>query len=201
MNLFTRALLPYLLLITSFSSFAQKPPVADILGVPSTLTLGNINYKLSWSSHPDAGYYKEEFMPAGQTSAKFTNMILLDAVTPVADINHAVDGKLAELAELQKTNRYIFFRELDAPAGERIIDFTITANGADGKTPAIAERNVYRYRQFTGKDGSKGLLLFGVAERAYGSAIPAFLDKLKTSRDKLVALVRSFTIPVFTKLQ
>ncbi|RYY60029.1 MAG: hypothetical protein EOO05_11365 [Chitinophagaceae bacterium] len=187
-------------LVSLNMAFAQTKPAADILGVPLTLSLGSLKYKLSWSSHPNANYYKEEFLPAGETSAKFKNMILLDAVTSSSDLDATVDGKLAELAELQKTNPAIFFHEATAPAGERIIDFTITAYGADGKTLAIAERNVYRYRLFTDKAGNKGMLLFAVAQRAYGNAIPAFLAKLKTTRETLVRLVREFSIPAFTRL-
>ena len=200
MKISLKVILAHVLLLIGTRAFSQKP-VANILGTPATISFAGKMFSLSWSSHLTPDYYKEEFMVKGETAEKFRSMLLLDAVKSSGNLDEVVEGKLAGLSELKKTNPDIFYQEVAAPAGERMIDFTMTASSADGKTLIIAERNVYRYRVFTDKSGKKGIMLCGIAQREYGKAIPGFLAALKTSRELLVTQMRGFVIPVFTSLQ
>jgi hypothetical protein len=81
--------------------------------------------------------------------------------------------------------------------GEYMLDFLLTANGTDGNM-AIAERNVYRYKTITTKSGQKGVLLFGVSTRSYGTAITSFIGSLKSTRKELITKVAQFKMPEIT---
>ncbi|MEO6637530.1 MAG: hypothetical protein ABIN25_04595, partial [Ginsengibacter sp.] len=78
--------------------------------------------------------------------------------------------------------------------GEYLIDFLLSANGADGSMN-IVERNVYRYKSFTDKAGKAGVQLFGVSTRSYGADIDKFFAALKANRKDLINKVAQFKLP------
>jgi len=148
-----------------------------------------VSYKLSWSSHPDNNYYKQEYLPANEKAETFNKMILIEALVGTVTPKDAAKAKQAELAERKKTDPVTNYQLIENPStGEILLDFVISSGN-------IVEWNAYRYS--TLKDGSnKGLLLFGISKRSYGAATTAFLKSLKTERTKDINTLAAYKLPV-----
>lgn len=168
--------------------------VKDYLNVSGPIKFDNEEYNLAWSSHPAAGFYKQEYVTAGDNVEKFKKMIMLDFMKGRTNVKEIVDAKASELERIKKSNPIVNY-ELTENNDEYILDFLLTASSSDGKSLSIAERNVYRYKVITDKSGNSGILLFGVSERSYDSDIESFLEKLQTNRSDLVKEVIKFEIP------
>ena len=182
----------------SAASSGQAKKATDYLGIPGPISFDKKSYNLSWSSHPSAAYYKQEYIPAGESADQFRTMILIDVITGNVNIKDVAAAKIAELKKMKETNPVINYESFDNPTtGEYMIDFLLTANTPEGKR-SIAERNVYRYKTVTGKSGGKAILLFGISTRSYGDETVSFISSLKTTRKTLVTQVAQFTIPAVT---
>ena len=71
-------------------SLAQE--ATDYLDVPGPITLADTDYALSWSSNPQAGYFKQEYLPAGAVPERYQSMVMvefLETDAPIADIARA----------------------------------------------------------------------------------------------------------------
>lgn len=193
-------LLPVLLVsfLFSIASHGQKNKTVDYLTVPGPIVFNKQSYQLNWSSHPSANFYKQEYIKKGDSADRFTSMVLVDVMTGNVNVKDIAAAKIAELKQMKETNPVINYNSFSNPkTGEYMIDFLLTANGADGKM-SIAERNVYRYMTFTDKAGKKGVLLFGVSTRSYGDNIDSFLVSLKTTKQVIVNELAAYKIPAIT---
>lgn len=192
-------LLPFLMLfflISTISHSQNTKAIKDYLGIPGPVSFDNKSYSLSWSSHPAANFYKQEYIVKGDSADHFKSMILFDLLTGNSTIKEIAAAKIEELKTAKATNPLVTYEIFDNPTtGEYMIDFVLTANSASGQLD-IAERNIYRYTKFTSASGQKGILLFGVSTRSYGNNINQFLANLKTSKKYLVNLTAKFKIPV-----
>jgi len=196
-------MLPVLLLagLLSITTQGQTNKVMhDYLNIPGPIVLDKKSYNLSWSSHPAANFYKQEYIQKGDNPEKFKEMILVDVIISSPDshrdgIKEVVAAKIAELKKIKESNPAVNYETFDnSKAGEYMIDFLLTANAADGKM-SIVERNVYRYKTFTDQSGKTGILLFGISTRNYGENIPAFFSSLKTNKSNLLNQVAQYKIP------
>ena len=191
MKSITFLFLSTLFTMVSFGQNNQKP--IDRLGVSGPVKFDNKAYNLSWSSHPSANYYKQEYMQAGEDVNRYKSMVMVEAAKGPLTPKAAMDGKIAELKEMGFTNPFISYENFAlAEKGEYILDFVVTQNSADNKSAIIAERNVYRYRSLP---NNGGVMLFAVSVRTYGLDTKAFLANLKTGRNVLVDKVKSFSFP------
>ncbi|MFT3910621.1 MAG: hypothetical protein QM737_14440 [Ferruginibacter sp.] len=169
--------------------------VTDYLHIPGPVIFENKSYNLSWTSHPSAGFYKQEYIQKGENPDRFNAMILFDVTTDNTDIKAVVASKIEEIKKMKVSNPLVNYNSFDNPkTGEYMIDFLLSANGPDGKT-SVVERNVYRYKSFTDKSGNKGIMLFGVSTRSYGNDIDQFLVSLKSNKKDMVNAVAKFTLP------
>ena len=184
------------ILIFSSATLAQTGrPVTDFLHVSGPVAFNSKTYNLSWTSHPNATFYKQEYLVKGDDANKFHSMLLLDAVTGEMTVKDVVAKKVSELKTMKERNPAINYEVINnAATGEYLLDFLVTANAPDGSM-AIAERNVYRYKHFTDKTGHQGILLFGVSTRVYGNDINSYLTSLKSRRSELVTKVAQMKIP------
>ena len=182
--------------IISHVSLAQtSKPATDFLHVAGPVMFNNKAYNLSWTSHPNPAFYKQEYLVKGDDANNFHSMLLLDAITGTVTAKDVVANKMAELKKMKENNPAINYAVINnAATGEYILDFLVTANAADGSM-TIAERNVYRYKHFTDKSGHKGVLLFGISNRVYGNEINPYLISLKSNRNELVTKVAEVKIP------
>lgn len=193
-----KTILAILLIIFSATTYAQKN-ATDYLDIPGPVVFDNKTFYLNWSSHPAADFYKQEYLTKNDTAGKYKTMLMMDVIVGNSNIKDIVAEKIAALKKLQESNPQVNYQTFgNATLGEYLLDFVLTASTPDGKQLSIAERNVYRYKTFTSKNGKKGLLLFAVSTRAYGKAIPNFLAALKVNRQQLVNQVAKYTIPEIT---
>lgn len=185
-------------IIFSATSSAQTTTTVDYLNVPGPIAFNNSSYNLSWTSHPSANYYKQEYLVKGDDAAKFKTMLLLEVLTGNSNVKSIADSKVAELKNMKLTNPIVTYDlTSNASTGEYFLDFVLSQNGPNGK-PTIVERNIYRYTTVTDKAGKKGILLFGVSVRSYGAETGKFLASLKLNKNDLLTKVKQFTVPAVT---
>lgn len=179
-----------LTLLTAFTP-GDSPKVKDYFSVPGPLEFNKQSYRLSWSTHPNATYYKQEYLTTGQTSDKFTSMILLEVATGDFALADLVKSKTAELDQRKKTDLTTNYAVIQNPTtGEYLLDFVISqGTGA----ASIVEWNVYRYVKLKGS--TKGVQLMGYSKRAYGDAGTAFLKQLKTARTADINTMATYKVP------
>lgn len=186
-----------LLAMSSFIPGENQQKTKDYLHVPGPVEFNKLKYDLSWSSHPSATYYKQEYVPAGQTVEKFTKMILIEAVTGEFNLQDIVKGKTAELDQRKSSDKVTNYQVIENKAtGEYLLDFVISAPGNNNNT--IVEWNAYRYRKLNDKSGKKGIMLFAYSRRAYGSATTKFLEDLKKERTADINVLAAYSIPQVT---
>jgi hypothetical protein len=160
----------------------------------SEIKLANIVYQLSWSSHPNKGYYKHEYLPAGEKSASFKTMVLVEVIYSDLPLENAVHVKELELKERKKTDLVCNYQIMDnSQTGEYMIDFTVSSG--NGETLDIVEWNVYRYKKVTDSKGNSLVLLFAMSKRAYADDIMPFLSGLKSNRIDWINLIGNYNLP------
>jgi len=81
---------------------AWSDDAVDRLSVPGPINFDGTSYQLTWSSHPSAYYYKQEYLPAGQTSEHFQRMVLLEAIVQGTDVSGAVSAQINPIAPYAK---------------------------------------------------------------------------------------------------
>jgi hypothetical protein len=184
-------LLSGLITMTAFGQNNQKP--VDRLGITGPVNFDNKAYILSWSSHPSANYYKQEYMQAGEDVNRYKSMVMVEAAKGSVTPKLAMDSKVAELKEMAFTNPFISYENFSlAEKGEYILDFVVTQNSVDNKSAIIAERNVYRYRSLP---NNGGVMLFAISVRSYGPDTKSFIANIKNGRNVLVDKVKGFSLP------
>jgi hypothetical protein len=178
--------------------FGQTAKPKEYLGVAGPVTIGNIAYLFAWSSHPSDAYYKQEYLAKGDQLPGYKKMVMVEVLTGNPSLKQIVAEKINELKEMKASNPLINYETFEKN-GEIMLDFLLSENTADGKSIAILERNVYRYKSVVEKNGKKCLLLFAVSERAYGNNdAMKYLTGLKAKRSELVNQVAGFKMPVIT---
>jgi hypothetical protein len=185
-----------LLICAGIPAYAQEP-VSDGLSVPGPITFGPETYLLSWSSHPSPNYYKQEYLPAGQTSEHFRQMVLIEAILPEADVERVVASQVQWLDKRKATDPVVNFAILKNPkTGEAILDFMLSSD--EPKQDYVVEWNAYRYAPLPQKDGKAGVLLFGISRRAYGDDTTDFLRALKSTRPQEIDTLAKYELPPVT---
>jgi hypothetical protein len=168
--------------------------VKDYLTIPGPVVFNNTLYQLSWSAHPSATYYKQEYLSAPQKAATFTSMILFEAVEGNVSIADAVKAKTVELDARKKTDAVANYQLIkNAATGEYLLDFVISQSA--GTKNSIVEWNAYRYMNLKDKAGKNGVLLVAYSRRSYGDSTASFLTSLKKERVRDVNALSSFKIP------
>ena len=176
------------------SSFVAPSPadVKNYFNIAEEQSFNGLNYKLSWSSHPADNYYKQEYLPAGETSEHFDHMLVMDFVITEASASQLAQQKKAELEKLKPSDPIINYA-LYVKEGEIILDFILSDSSSGNLN--IVEHNIYRYKSYTDKGEHKGVLLIGISERAYGKAITPFLTALKQTRVEQLNKLAVYKIP------
>ncbi|MFZ3248870.1 MAG: hypothetical protein WA214_08265 [Pseudolabrys sp.] len=167
----------------------------DRLSLPDSIEFNGESYRLSWSSHPTPYYYKQEYLPPGQTSERFQRMVLIEATVRGVDINDAVAAQVSVLNKRKSTDPTVNFAVFKNPKNDEIIlDFILSAK--DPKGEDVVEWNAYRFAALRGKRGASGVLLLGISRRAYGDDATNFLRRLKSARPAEVNALATYPLPV-----
>ncbi|RYZ20049.1 MAG: hypothetical protein EOP49_47900 [Sphingobacteriales bacterium] len=178
------------------SAFGQtgKAPV-NYLGVAGPLIFNNTNYQLVWTSHPSEGYYKQEYLPAGQKVDRFQSMLMLEAVSSKLVLKEVIGAKINELDEMKRSNPFVNYDMIfNKATNEYILDFLLTVNTADNSQVSVAEHNVYRYKSLPLRSGGNGVFLLAISTRSYGRETTAFIKNLRSSRAGLVSKLAAWKI-------
>lgn len=166
--MFRQALVTTGLVLTLSCASAMAQDVTDYLGVPGPITIGSTDYVLAWSSNPQDGYFKQEYLPAGAPPESYDSMVIVEFLASDLPLQQVVGAQIAMIEDRKATTdplaNYAVFD--NAGAGEYLLDFLLSAKDANGEY--IVEWNGYRYAEaeFDGQDGS---ILFALSERSYGN--------------------------------
>ncbi|RZJ89425.1 MAG: hypothetical protein EOO60_10030 [Hymenobacter sp.] len=180
------------ILLMAFASNSAAP--TDRLGVAGPLTFGGTTYSLAWATKPSATYYVQEYLPKGEKSADFKQMLALHLISEGTDVQRVAGLKVKELEARKQSDVICNYQVMTSPDNKEIIlDFLLSQNmeGSQG----IAEFNVYRYKQVALGAGKTGTLLYAYSKRAYGSGIDNFLKTLKPARTEAIAAMAAAKMP------
>ena len=106
--------------------------IVERLSVPGPISFNGESYRLSWSSHPTPYYYKQEYLPSGQTSERFQRMLLIEATVRGVDINDAVAAQVSMLNKRKSTDPTVNFAAYKKN-DEIILDFILSAQDPSGE--------------------------------------------------------------------
>ena len=183
-------------LIAAFfvSASAKANDAEDRLGVPGPISFDGADYALAWSSNPSPGYFKQEYVPAGQVVERYQSMMMVEAAVGV-NVNAALAAQTNMLNQRKGSDPLVNLDVIrNEQSGEIILDFIVSAT--DEKGEFIAEWNAYRYASLP--DG-QGTMLFAISRRAYGDEdVRAFLGSLRTVRPDQINKIAQQTLPTVT---
>lgn len=175
-------------LVSALPVQAQPAGVKDVLGIPGPISLDGESYALAWSSQPSPSYRKQEYLPAGQQLASYTQMVMVEAMTGGATIQDAVAIKVDMLKQRKATDPLVNYDVIrNDSTGDMMLDF-IMSDRSTGTL--IVEWNAYRYTKL-----DDGVALFAVSRRGYGDQAKAFLVGLKSMRPKTINALAKLTLP------
>ena len=186
---FTQSIGGLLLLLGLSVLPASAESAKDLLGVPGPVNFQDTRFDLAWSANPAAGYFKQEYLSAGQKLESYDQMFIVEASTS-ATPEGAAAAKIDMLKKRKATDPMVNYAVIRNDAtGEIILDFILSD---DGGPTLIVEWNAYRYARLN-KDG--GVALYEISRRAYGDDADAFLRGLKQSRPSAIEALAKFDTP------
>lgn len=165
--------------------------IVERLGVPGPITFEGQSFELAWSSAPGGGYYKQEYVPAGQSVETYIEMFLVEAVTsPLRPID-AANGQVKLVQQRKGTDPVANFDiRQNEQSGEVVLDFLLSDLKAN---PIVVEWNVYRY---VPRPGGEGVVLYALSRRGYGDdGAKALLGQLKSIRSSTVLALVNAKLP------
>src|SRR5215831_4666833 len=189
-----------LFIAPGFLSVARSQDAIDRLSLPASIDFNGESYRLSWSARPTPDYYKQEYLPPGQTNERFQRMVLIEAIVRGRGVNDAVTAQIDKLNKRKATDPTVNFGVLKNPKTEEaILDFILSAR--DPKGEEIVEWSAYRYAPLKGKGGASGVLLFGISHRAYGNETGSFLRALKSARSADINALAAQPLPAVRPME
>ena len=186
----------YLIILTtilmSFTTFSNDP--VDRIGVAGPLTFNKKTFNLSWTDKPNDTYYIQEYLPTGEKSESFNQMLTLHLFDKDIKVKDAVKQKTKELEIRKKTDPTCNYQVTESPDGkEFMVDFLLGESKGDKMT--IIEFNIYHYKQVDLSDKRKGILVYAYTKRAYGDDITPFLKNLRNDRTDLLNVMIGSEMP------
>ena len=186
----------FLLVLTIALISVTKPgaqPV-DRIGVKGPLIFNKTSFNLAWTSKPSNNYYVQEYLPAGEKSEHFDQMLSIFLLVSDITTKDAVQQKTEELNERKKIDPTCNYMVSQSPDGtEYLLDFVLGDDKVD-----VEEFNIYRYKQVDLGDNKKAVLVYAYSKRAYGDAITSFLKNLKSDRGALLNTIVASEMPKVT---
>jgi hypothetical protein len=186
-NLNTKKIFYSILTLTLFGFvLAEK---VDYLEFGETLKFNNKEFDITWSSHPNDHYYKQEYLPKGETLENYNEMILVEAVHGDISLRDGLDAKAAELNERKKWDfvaNYQVYENENIP-NEGIIDFVVS------DTNTRYEWNLYRFQK-----QKHALVLFAYSYKAIlndDNDLKKFFTHIKKNKSNMINRLTSYEIP------
>jgi hypothetical protein len=184
-----------IVLITLFFSFTTiTDNSVDRLGVKGPLVFNKINFKLTWTDKPNDKYYIQEYLPVGEKSESFNQMLTIHLFVTDITTENAVKQKVKELTARKQYDAVCNFQVSESPDGkEKIVDFLLGESKEDNLT--IVEFNVYRYKQILIDKKKKAIIVYAYTKRSYGNEIKSFLKSLDDYKTQYLNEMISAEIP------
>jgi hypothetical protein len=183
-----------LLFLLACFPYQGNAQVKDYYNIPDTLTFDSIQYKLSASYHPKEIYYKQEYIPDGESADHFNTMVTIDFLITDVPAKNLLVSKVKELIERKKNDPIVQYEmRYNKEKDDFILDFTLSKD-IESKA-GLVERNVYKYMNYIDSAGHKGVLVFAISQRGYGDNIAAFFGKLKNTRTSDIKKLGQYHVP------
>lgn len=184
-----------LILIIGFCSFTMMSftinDIIDYLSTGSELSFNNEKYNLAWSSHPNATYFKQEYLRKSDKLEKYEKMILVEAIKTTLNPEKASQMKINELTNLKKINPIVSFMQVQSSnQNDKILSFTISGGN-------ILEWNVYKYQQQQ-IENENMIVLYAYSYRNYVSSkeeVTKFMAYVKSNENKMIETITKTNIP------
>lgn len=165
--------------------------IIDYLSIGSELSFNNESYNLAWSSHPNATYFKQEYLRKSDKLEKYEKMIIVEAIKTTLNPEKASQMKINELANLKKINPIINFKQVQSSnPNDKIISFTISGGN-------ILEWNVYKYQQQQ-IENENMIVLYAYSYRNYISNkedVTKFINYVKNNESNMIENITKIKIP------
>lgn len=160
----------------------------DAIGIPGPIVFEQTRFELAWTSHPNPSYYKQEYLPAGQTPDSYNEMFMVDMLTEGATPESAAANMLAGLEQRKGSDPVVNYDMIANEAtGEIILDFLLS--DASGGT-VVVEWNAYRY-----VPRGDGLALYAISRRGYDDNASGFIAGLKGWRTTAIQSLATMELP------
>lgn len=184
-----------IILIIGFCCFTMMSftinNIIDYLSIGSELSFNNESYNLAWSSHPNATYFKQEYLRKSDKLEKYEKMIIVEAIKTNLNPEKASQMKINELANLKKINPIINFTQVQSSnPNDKIISFTISGGN-------ILEWNVYKYQQQQ-IENENMIVLYAYSYRNYISNkedVTKFINYVKNNESNMIENITKIKIP------
>lgn len=184
-----------LILIIGFCCFTMMSftmnAIIDYLSTGSELSFNNEKYDLAWSSHPNATYFKQEYLRKSDKLEKYEKMLMVEAIKTTLNPEKASQMKINELANIKKVNPIVSFKQAQASnQNDKIISFTISGGN-------ILEWNVYRYQQQQ-IENENMIILYAYSYRNYVSTkedVTKFMAYVKNNENKMIETITKTNVP------
>lgn len=165
--------------------------IIDYLSTGTELSFNNEMYNLAWSSHPNATYYKQEYLRKSEKLEKYEKMIMVEAIKTTLNPENVSQMKINELTNLKKTNPIINFKQTElSNQNDKIISFTISGGN-------ILEWNIYRYQQQQ-MGNENMIILYSYSYRNYVASkedVTKFISYVKNNENKMMETITKINIP------
>ena len=179
-------------ILLSFTNVKDEP--LDRIGIKGPLEFNKENYKLSWSAKPNENYYVQEYLPKGETTERYNQMLTIHLFISNLDTKEAIQKKLNELETRKKTDPICNYSVNESPDGkEFMVDFLMGESKGDEMT--VAEFNVYYYKKIALDNSKNGIIVYSYTKRSYGEEITKFLKNLGKDRTNFLNQMISTEIP------
>ena len=179
-------------ILLSFTNVKDEP--LDRIGIKGPLEFNKENYKLSWSAKPNENYYVQEYLPKGETTERYNQMLTIHLFITNLDTKEAVEKKVNELETRKKTDPICNYSVNESPDGkEFMVDFLMGESKGDEMT--VAEFNVYYYKKIALDNSKNGIIVYSYTKRSYGEEITKFLKNLGKDRTNFLNQMISTEIP------
>jgi hypothetical protein len=182
-----------LTVLVALPATSQSNDKTDRLGIPGPVVFEGRDYALAAASHPQADYFQQEYIPAGQGLDSYTHMFLIGALTANVTPKDAAASQIAMLNERKAKDPLVNHEaNVNEATGEVMLDFLVSG-ASNGKL--VVEWNAYRYAPL--KNGKPGIVFNGISRRAYGEQdARTFVTGLKDWRSNAKNALAGFNAPV-----
>lgn len=160
----------------------------DAVGAPGPFVLEGESFELAWTSHPTETFYKQEYVPAGQSVEAYEQMFMVDVLTNGTSVRDAAGTMVDGLKQRKASDPVVNFALIENEAtGEIILDFVLSDSSSG---TVIVEWNAYRYVPL-----EDGVAMFGISRRGYDEGASELLRGMKGWRMGTIEALAKMELP------